>query len=188
MLHGGTKDCDEQVALFESGAVPLFLISLKALGTGLNAADTVIVYDPWRNPAAERQAMDRAHRIGQNKPVFVRRLIEENSAEAAIQRMQATKLAPADAPVDGTGQGPRCSTKQTSMRCLPAHPPQRRAERGICEGAFVHRPGNLSCERASGFMENAFAPRSRFDSGRSWQEASFFSPRADRLALEYVLI
>ncbi|MCZ0951091.1 MAG: DEAD/DEAH box helicase [Rhodospirillaceae bacterium] len=108
MLHGGTKDRDEQVARFQSGAVPLFLISLKAGGTGLNltAADTVVVYDPWWNPAVERQAMDRAHRIGQDKPVFVHRLIADNTVEAAIQRLQARKQALADALFEGTGQGP----------------------------------------------------------------------------------
>ena len=92
----------------QSGAVPLFLISLKAGGTGLNltAADTVVVYDPWWNPAVERQAMDRAHRIGQDKPVFVHRLIADNTVEAAIQRIQAKKQALADALFDGTGQGP----------------------------------------------------------------------------------
>ena len=108
MLHGGTRNRDEQVARFQSGAVPLFLISLKAGGTGLNltAADTVVVYDPWWNPAVERQAMDRAHRIGQDKPVFVHRLIADNTVEAAIQRMQAKKQALADALFDGRGQGP----------------------------------------------------------------------------------
>lgn len=104
MLHGATRDRDAQVAAFQSGDLPLFLASLKAGGTGLNltAADTVIVYDPWWNPAAERQAMDRAHRIGQDKPVFVHRLIAENTVEAAIQRMQAL----ADALFEGTGRGP----------------------------------------------------------------------------------
>ena len=90
MLHGGTKDRDVQVENFQSEDLPLFLISLKAGGTGLNltAADTVIVYDPWWNPAVERQAMDRAHRIGQDRPVFVHRLIAENTVESAIQRMR----------------------------------------------------------------------------------------------------
>ena len=108
MLHGSTKDRDAQVDAFQSGGLPLFLVSLKAGGTGLNltAADTVIVYDPWWNPAVERQAMDRAHRIGQNKPVFVHRLIAENTVEAAIQRMQARKQALADALFEGTGRGP----------------------------------------------------------------------------------
>ena len=108
MLHGSTRDRDAQVEAFQSGDLPLFLVSLKAGGTGLNltAADTVIVYDPWWNPAAERQAMDRAHRIGQDKPVFVHRLIAENTVEAAIQRMQARKQALADALFEGAGRGP----------------------------------------------------------------------------------
>ena len=114
MLHGRTKDRDAQVANFQSGDLPLFLVSLKAGGTGLNltAADTVIVYDPWWNPAVERQAMDRAHRIGQDKPVFVHRLIAENTVEAAIQRMQARKPALADALFEGTGQGPLALTEE----------------------------------------------------------------------------
>ena len=114
MLHGRTKDRDAQVAAFQSGDLPLFLVSLKAGGTGLNltAADTVIVYDPWWNPAVERQAMDRAHRIGQDKPVFVHRLIAENTVEAAIQRMQARKQALADALFEGTGRGPLGLTEE----------------------------------------------------------------------------
>ena len=114
MLHGATKDRDAQVAAFQSGDLQLFLVSLKAGGTGLNltAADTVIVYDPWWNPAVERQAMDRAHRIGQDKPVFVHRLIAENTVEAAIQRMQARKQALADALFEGTGQGPLAFTEE----------------------------------------------------------------------------
>ena len=124
MLHGGTKDRDEQVARFQSGAAPLFLISLKAGGTGLNltAADTVIVYDPWWNPAVERQAMDRAHRIGQDKPVFVHRLIAENTVEAAIQRMQARKQALADALFDGTGKGPLAITEADLDALFAASP------------------------------------------------------------------
>ena len=108
MLHGATRDRDAQVEAFQSGDLQLFLASLKAGGTGLNltAADTVIVYDPWWNPATERQAMDRAHRIGQDKPVFVHRLIAENTVESAIQRMQARKQALADALFEGTGRGP----------------------------------------------------------------------------------
>ena len=102
------------VAAFQSGDLPLFLISLKAGGTGLNltAADTVIVYDPWWNPAVERQAMDRAHRIGQDKPVFVHRLVAENTVKAAIQRMQTRKQALADALFEGTGRGPLALTDE----------------------------------------------------------------------------
>jgi SNF2 family DNA or RNA helicase len=71
----------------------LFLISLKAGGTGLNltTADTVIHYDPWWNPAVEAQATDRAHRIGQDKPVFVYKLIAQDTVEERILQLQADK-------------------------------------------------------------------------------------------------
>ena len=106
MLHGATEKRDDEIAKFQNGAAPLFLISLKAGGVGLNltAADTVILYDPWWNPAVERQAMDRAHRIGQDKPVFVRRLIAECSVEASIRELQARKQAVADALFEGRGK------------------------------------------------------------------------------------
>ncbi len=99
MLTGTTRKRPEAIARFQDGEVPIFLISLKAGGTGLTLteADTVILYDPWWNPAVERQAMDRAHRIGQTKPVFVHRLIAEGTVEAAIQQMQKRKQALADA-------------------------------------------------------------------------------------------
>ena len=77
---------DEVITAFQSGQVPVFLISLKAGGVGLNltAADTVIHYDPWWNPAAEDQASDRAWRIGQDKPVFVYKLITNKSIEEKL--------------------------------------------------------------------------------------------------------
>ena len=100
LLTGETQDRAALVERFQSGAVPLFLISLKAGGTGLNltAADTVIHYDPWWNPAAEAQATDRAHRIGQDKPVFVYKLIaqgtvEENDHAAAGREARAREPA-----------------------------------------------------------------------------------------------
>ena len=73
--------------------VPVFLISLKTGGIGLNltAADTVIHYDPWWNPAAENQATDRAHRLGQDKPVFVYKLIVAGSIEEKILALQERK-------------------------------------------------------------------------------------------------
>ena len=113
MLHGKTADRGAEVARFQSGKVPIFLISLKAGGTGLNltAADTVILYDPWWNPAVERQAMDRAHRIGQDKPVFVHRLFAADTVETAIHAMQAQKQALADALFEGTGGGPLTLTE-----------------------------------------------------------------------------
>ena len=108
MLTGRTKDRGAQVSKFQETQAPLFLVSLKAGGTGLNltAADTVILYDPWWNPAVERQAMDRAHRIGQDKPVFVHRMIAEGTVEATIQTMQAKKQALADALFDDAKGGP----------------------------------------------------------------------------------
>ncbi len=98
-LTGDTQDRERPVREFQEGRVPLFLISLKAGGTGLNltAADTVIHYDPWWNPAVERQATDRAHRIGQDRPVFVYKLIVTGSVEEKIAALQAQKAALAEA-------------------------------------------------------------------------------------------
>ncbi|MBI1208908.1 MAG: helicase SNF2 [Azospirillum sp.] len=107
-LTGQTRDRQTPVERFQSGTVPVFLISLKAGGTGLNltAADTVIHYDPWWNPAVERQATDRAHRIGQDKPVFVYKLVTAGTVETAILDLQARKQALADGLYDPeTNQG-----------------------------------------------------------------------------------
>ena len=92
-LTGKTKKRDAAIDAFQSGQVPVFLISLKAGGVGLNltTADTVIHYDPWWNPAAEDQASDRAWRIGQDKPVFVYKLITNQSIEEKIITMQHNK-------------------------------------------------------------------------------------------------
>lgn len=104
MLTGRTRKRAETIARFQDGPARIFLISLKAGGTGLTltAADTVILYDPWWNPATERQAMDRAHRIGQDKPVFVYRLIAGETVEAAIQDLQARKQQLADSVLTGS--------------------------------------------------------------------------------------
>jgi len=95
MLTGDTRDRATPVKRFQAGEVPLFLISLKAGGVGLNltAADTVIHYDPWWNPAVENQATDRAHRLGQDKPVFVYKLIVAGSIEEKIVQLQEKKAA-----------------------------------------------------------------------------------------------
>lgn len=107
-LTGKTRKRQEAIDAFQSGNVPLFLISLKAGGTGLNltAADTVIHYDPWWNPAVENQATDRAHRIGQDKPVFVYKLIADKTVEDKIVAMQARKQALADATVESNKADP----------------------------------------------------------------------------------
>ena len=92
-LTGDTVDRETPISRFQQGEVPIFLISLKAGGVGLNltAADTVIHYDPWWNPAVENQATDRAHRLGQDKPVFVYKLIVGGSIEEKILALQERK-------------------------------------------------------------------------------------------------
>lgn len=97
-LTGQTRKREEVINEFQEGDASIFLISLKAGGTGLNltAADTVIHYDPWWNPAAEQQATDRAYRLGQDKPVFVYKLITEETVEEKILRLQQRKQALAD--------------------------------------------------------------------------------------------
>ena len=98
LLTGDTTDRERPVRRFQAGEVPVFLVSLKAGGVGLNltSADTVIHYDPWWNPAAENQATDRAHRIGQDKPVFVYKLIVAGSIEEKILALQERKADLAD--------------------------------------------------------------------------------------------
>jgi superfamily II DNA or RNA helicase len=97
-LRGDTKDRLKPVQDFQAGKIPLFLISLKAGGVGLNltAADTVIHYDPWWNPAVENQATDRAYRIGQDKPVFVYKFITQGTVEEKILSLQNQKRALSD--------------------------------------------------------------------------------------------
>ncbi|MGN6423628.1 MAG: DEAD/DEAH box helicase [Asticcacaulis sp.] len=106
LLTGDTKDRKAQITAFQSGEVPLFLISLKAGGVGLNltTADTVILYDPWWNPAVEDQAIDRAHRIGQDKTVFVHKLVVIGSIEEKMDVLKAKKRALADGLVNQEGK------------------------------------------------------------------------------------
>ena len=104
-LTGQTRDRQKVIEAFQSGRVPVFLISLRAGGVGLNLteADTVIHYDPWWNPAVEDQATDRAHRIGQNRKVFVYRLLTEDTIEERVQRLQASKRELIDGLLGGGG-------------------------------------------------------------------------------------
>jgi superfamily II DNA or RNA helicase len=92
-LTGGTQDRQAKCDAFNAGQADVFLISLKAGGTGLNltTADTVVHYDPWWNPAAQAQATDRAHRIGQTRPVFVHQLIVAGSVEERMLELQRRK-------------------------------------------------------------------------------------------------
>jgi superfamily II DNA or RNA helicase len=106
-LTGRTRNREQPVERFQRGEVPLFLISLKAGGVGLNltAADTVIHYDPWWNPAVERQATDRAHRIGQRERVFVYKLLCEGTVEEKIYALQRRKQSLADGLYHDDGSG-----------------------------------------------------------------------------------
>lgn len=106
-LTGDTQDRATPVKQFQNGDVPLFLISLKAGGVGLNltAADTVIHYDPWWNPAVEDQATGRAHRIGQLNPVFAYKLTTIGTVEEKIIKMQDKKRALAQGILGDEGVG-----------------------------------------------------------------------------------
>ena len=102
-LTGQSQKRDALIERFTSGEVPLFLISLKAGGVGLNLpqADTVIHYDPWWNPAVENQATDRAHRIGQTQRVMVYKLVAQGTIEERILALQARKAALAESMYSG---------------------------------------------------------------------------------------
>ena len=104
----GSTPKEERIRLvkaFNEDSVPVFLISLKAGGTGLNltGADIVIHYDPWWNAAAQNQATDRAHRIGQRNTVTVYDLIAENTIEEQIKKLQESKSALAEEILSGEG-------------------------------------------------------------------------------------
>ena len=107
-LHGGTpvQRREEMVEEFQAGKAPVFLLSLKAGGTGLTLtrATHVLHYDRWWNPAVEDQATDRAYRIGQDKPVQVHRLIAEGTLEDRIAELLEKKRDLAEAVV-GSGEG-----------------------------------------------------------------------------------
>jgi SNF2 family DNA or RNA helicase len=101
----------KRIEAFQNGEGDLFLISLKAGGTGLNLtnADYVIHMDPWWNPAVEDQATDRAHRIGQEKPVTVYRLVTENTIEEKILKLHEQKRDLADSLLEGSNMSARLS-------------------------------------------------------------------------------
>ncbi|GAA4458210.1 DEAD/DEAH box helicase [Novipirellula rosea] len=115
-LDGATPAAERQrrVDAFQNGEGELFLISLKAGGTGLNltSADYVIHLDPWWNPAVEDQATDRAHRIGQQKPVTVYRLVAEGTIEEQILQLHADKRELVAGVLDGTDRAARMNTDE----------------------------------------------------------------------------
>ncbi|MFE0641970.1 DEAD/DEAH box helicase [Streptomyces sp. NPDC058877] len=116
-LHGGTPVVEREamVARFQSGEVPVFLLSLKAAGTGLNLtrAEHIVHYDRWWNPAVEAQATDRAYRIGQDRPVQVHRLIAEGTIEDRISAMLDRKKELADTVLGTDGEASRGLTELT---------------------------------------------------------------------------
>lgn len=121
ILTGQTRDRDGALAAFRRGEVDLQLVSLKAGGVGLNLteADTVILYDPWWNPAVEAQAADRAHRIGQTRPVFVYRLVAEGTVEERILELQDRKRDLAEAVLNGgDGEGAAGTVDAEALRAL----------------------------------------------------------------------
>ncbi|NMM37154.1 MAG: DEAD/DEAH box helicase [Glaciimonas sp.] len=120
ILTGSTENRADVVRTFQQGLVPIFLISLKAGGVGLNltAADTVIHYDPWWNPAAENQATDRAWRIGQDKPVFVYKLIAKGTLEEKIQALQQKKSDLAHAMLSDDGETQNMKITQEDLQAI----------------------------------------------------------------------
>lgn len=112
-LDGSTRNRAEVIEAFTSGQEPVFLISLKAGGFGLNLteADHVFIMDPWWNPAAEQQAVDRIHRIGQDKEVHVYRLVAEDTIEEKVMQLKESKAALFDAVV---GEGEFASAAVTA--------------------------------------------------------------------------
>ena len=121
-LTGNTPDRQKPIDAFQNGRSDVFLISLKAGGAGINlvGADTVIHYDPWWNPAAQAQATDRAHRIGQTKPVFVHDLIIAGSVEERMLSLQKHKRKLADAILDqGSAPTPHLSERDLDDLLAP---------------------------------------------------------------------
>ena len=120
-LDGSTRDRASVVKRFQSGSAPVMLVSLRAGGVGLNltAADHVFLMDPWWNPAVEDQAADRAHRIGQDRPVMVHRLIAERTVEERILELHARKRALAEAALDDpTGESAGGSLTRDDLLAL----------------------------------------------------------------------
>ena len=121
LLHGGTPvpQREAMVASFQAGEVPVFLLSLKAGGTGLNLvrADHVVHLDRWWNPAVEEQATDRAYRIGQTRPVQVHRMVTGGTIEERIGELLARKRALADA-VLGRGEAALTELSDDELRDL----------------------------------------------------------------------
>ena len=127
-LDGSTRNRAEVIEAFTSGQEPVFLISLKAGGFGLNLteADHVFIMDPWWNPTAEQQAVDRIHRIGQEREVHVYRLVAEGTIEEKVMQLKASKAALFDAVV-GEGEFASAAVTAEDVRELFALPEEKDA-------------------------------------------------------------
>jgi superfamily II DNA or RNA helicase len=122
LLTGETRNRQAAIDRFQDGTNDVFLVSLKAGGVGLNltAADTVVIFDPWWNPAVEEQAIDRAHRIGQDKAVFVYRLMASGTIEEKMDELKARKRALADGLYDREGRMSSALTEQDVVALFEA--------------------------------------------------------------------
>jgi SNF2 family DNA or RNA helicase len=133
LLSGKTIERDKMVADFQDGAAPVFLLSLRAGGVGLNLtrATHVVHYDRWWNPAVEDQATDRAYRIGQGRPVQVHRLVAEGTVEDRIAALLLDKRALADSVIgssgDALGEGWITELSNADLTALVSLAPERAA-------------------------------------------------------------
>ena len=119
-LDGQTRNRGEVVNRFQENNIPVFLISLKAGGVGLNltGADTVIHVDPWWNPAVEAQATDRAHRIGQENIVTSYKLITRNTVEEKILSLQNKKREMMESLLAGSGEAGDAHLNEAELMSL----------------------------------------------------------------------
>ena len=162
MLTGASPHRQALVDQFEQGRADVFLISLKAGGTGLNlvSADTVIHYDPWWNAAAQMQATDRAYRIGQKNPVFVYNLIAASSVEQSMLRLQERKRNLADHLLDGSQGTPLLSAADIDDLFAPLSD-EAPFEDGSTRESKSTRPAVSPCSKVArdDDDDNALAPR-----------------------------
>ena len=118
ILTGKTQNRQDLVKSFQAGDVPIFLLSLKAGGLGLNLtrADTVIHYEPWWNPAVSAQATDRIYRIGQEQPVFEYHLVTAQTIEESMLELQEKKFDLFERTIEGASRNKMEWNEETIMR------------------------------------------------------------------------
>lgn len=179
MFTGKTHDKNGTRAEFQTGKYPVMLVSLKAGGAGMDftAADTVLFASPWWNPAAEDQAMDRVHRIGQSKPVFVFKYIVENSIETSILKMQEKKAALARSILDpDASMAPPLFEIEDVVSLFGERGAPPLSSRDIIEGEWDE------VDTGKGTPRQLPAPRARDDASVPWASISSKNPRAIMVA------